>query len=218
MGEPKLVLARFVGLWAFYSFWRDGKIHSLPPCRCGKKKALEAVGHPSGNVAFVDEMGEPKLILARIGGECKTRKSSKSAQNSILLFQEAPPCHCEEKEVLRDEKNGQGRQNCKGYGGVFSFEGVPLVIVAGFLARFVGLRICWFLKSWKEFSHDWLGALFSSILSKRRQYHQKVQLPSRYSPAGTTMRSKPELKKLTEPRQTTPFSKTTLPDTSKRSH
>ncbi len=31
-------------------------------------------------------------------------------------------------------------------------------------ARFAWLaRICWLLKSWKEFSHDWLGALFSSI-------------------------------------------------------
>ena len=38
-----------------------------------------------------------------------------------------------------------------------------MVIVAGFLARFVGLRICWFLKSWEEFSYDWLGSLFSSI-------------------------------------------------------
>ena len=81
----------------------------------------------------------------------------KKRANSILLFQEAPPCLAGKKEVLRDEKNGQGRQNCEGREEGVSLEGVPLVIVAGFLARFVGLRICWFLKSWEEFSHDWLG-------------------------------------------------------------
>ena len=31
-------------------------------------------------------------------------------------------------------------------------------------AQFAWLaRICWFLKSWEEFSHDWLESLFSSI-------------------------------------------------------
>ena len=29
-----------------------------------KRNLLEAVSHPSGKVAFVDEMGKPKLILA----------------------------------------------------------------------------------------------------------------------------------------------------------
>ena len=69
MREPKLVSARIC---------RSGQNKKIPKKRNivapmlakhhlavdGKKKALEAVGHPSGGVAFVDEMGEPKMVSA----------------------------------------------------------------------------------------------------------------------------------------------------------
>ena len=80
----RLAVAKRIA-WAFYSFWRDGKIHSLSPCRCGKRKLWRGLAVQSAAWLSLAGMGqtkagEPKLILSRIGGECKTRKSSKSAQ------------------------------------------------------------------------------------------------------------------------------------------
>ena len=77
-----------------------GKSIVLPLAVAKKRKLLEAIGHPSGKGAFVDEMGKTNLVLARIGGADKTRKPSKSAQNSILLLREAPPSRCEEKKAF----------------------------------------------------------------------------------------------------------------------
>ncbi len=127
--------------WEFYSFWRDGKIHSLSPCRCGKKKALEAVGRPIGALAFVDDMGEPKLVLSRIGAECKTRKPSKSAQNSILLLAKRLLAVAEKESFV--EREGMGKLEWVTPKGGDSWGNGRIVFVSG-CGFFLGL-VFWIL-------------------------------------------------------------------------
>ena len=98
-------------------------------------------------------MGESKLILARIGGSGKTRKPSKSAQNSVLLLQEAPPCRCGKKESLEAVWSSKRR------GGLsLAGMGEPKLVLAEFVwlgdFRFFGWG------SWEGFSWGWLDWWF----------------------------------------------------------
>ena len=85
MGEPKLILARFVGFWEFFWFGvalllrrellglfipsgGTGKFIVFPLAVAGKRKLWRRFDRPSGALAFVDEMGEPKLVSAEFAG------------------------------------------------------------------------------------------------------------------------------------------------------